>query len=98
ALNVDDRNLGVTAKGLAPLIALPHLGWLAFDANDDAMPIIGAFPHLRALICQDTVAGDDGFVALSTSQSLEYIWGRRCHNLRSRGFTALSEMPRLRGL
>jgi len=47
---------------------------------------------------QDTVAGDDGFVALSRSQSIERIWGRRCHNLRSRGFRALANMPSLRGL
>jgi hypothetical protein len=55
-------------------------------------------PRLRFLGCQDTVAGDDGFVALSQSQSIEYIWGRRCHNLRTRGFTALANMPALRGL
>ncbi len=55
-------------------------------------------PRLRFLGCQDTVAGDDGFVALSQSQSIEYIWGRRCHNLRTRGFAALARMPALRGL
>jgi hypothetical protein len=49
-------------------------------------------------MCQDTVAGDDGFAALSRSQSIEYIWGRRCYNLRSRGFRALASMPALRGL
>ena len=31
-------------------------------------------------------------------ESIEYIWGRRCHNLGTRGFLALSEMPALRGL
>jgi len=98
ALNLDDRALQVTSLGLAPLVGLPNLGWLAFDATDDAMPYIAAMPRLRFLGCQDTVAGDDGFVALSQSQSLEYIWGRRCHNLRTRGFTALAEMPALRGL
>jgi hypothetical protein len=55
-------------------------------------------PRLRFLGCQDTVAGDDGFVALSRSRSIEHIWGRRCHNLRTRGFKALAEMPALRAL
>jgi hypothetical protein len=98
ALNLDASELGITAAGLAPLVALPNLGWLAFDATDDAMPYIARMPRLRFLGCQDTVAGDDGFVSLSQSQSIEYIWGRRCHNLRARGFAALARMPALRGL
>jgi hypothetical protein len=98
ALNMDSDRLAVTGAGLAPLVDLPNLGWLAFDAKDDAMPWIAAMPRLRFLMCQDTVAGDDGFVALSRSRSLEYIWGRRCHNLRSRGFVALADMPALRAL
>jgi hypothetical protein len=98
ALNVDSDRLAITGAGLAPLVDLPHLGWLAFDAKDESMPHIAALPHLRFLMCQDTTAGDDGFVALSRSQSIEYIWGRRCHNLQRRGFTALAEMPALRHL
>jgi hypothetical protein len=98
ALNLDASELGITAAGLAPLVGLPNLGWLAFDATDDAMPYIARIPRLRFLGCQDTVAGDDGFVSLSQSQSIEYIWGRRCHNLRTRGFAALARMPALRGL
>jgi Leucine Rich repeat len=98
ALNLDASELGLTAAGLAPLVGLPQLGWLAFDATDDAMPLIARMPRLRFLGCQDTVAGDDGFVALSQSNSIEYIWGRRCHNLRTRGFAALARMPALRGL
>jgi hypothetical protein len=62
------------------------------------MPAIARMPRLRFLGAQDTVAGDDGFVALSQSSSIEYIWGRRCHNLRRRGFLALARMPALRGL
>src|SRR6516162_5016809 len=62
------------------------------------MPYIARMPSLRFLGCQDTVAGDDGFAALSQSQSIEFIWGRRCHNLRTRGFAALARMPALRGL
>jgi hypothetical protein len=98
ALNLDASELGITAAGLVPLVALPNLGWLAVDATDDTMPIIARMPHLRFLGCQDTVAGDDGFVALSQSRSIEYVWGRRCHNLRTRGFAALANMPVLRGL
>lgn len=98
ALNLDASELGITAAGLAPLVGLPNLGWLAFGATDDAMPYIARMRRLRFLGCQDTVAGDDGFVALSQSQSIEYIWGRRCHNLRTRGFAALSRLPALRGL
>ena len=98
ALNLDHDTLAVTAAGLEPLADLPHLGWLGFDATDEAMPRIAAMPQLRFLMCQDTVAGDEGFVALSRSQSLEYIWGRRCYNLRGRGFSALATMPALRGL
>jgi Leucine Rich repeat len=98
ALNLDASELGITAAGLAPLVGLPELGWLAVDATDDSMPYIARMPRLRFLGCQDTVAGDDGFVSLSRSQSIEYIWGRRCYNLRTRGFAALPRMPTLRGL
>jgi hypothetical protein len=98
ALNIDDSELGLTAKALAPLIGLPNLGWLAFDAKDDSMPFIAAMPTLRFLGCQDTPAGDEGFAALGQSRSIEYIWGRRCHNLGDRGFRALGNIPTLRAL
>ena len=98
ALNLDASGLGISAAGLAPLTTLPHLGWLACDATDAHMPYIAGMQSLRFLGCQDTVAGDDGFVALSASRSIEYIWGRRCHNLRTRGFSALARMPGLKGL
>ena len=97
-LNIDARQLAITAAGVAALVPLPRLGWLAADAKDDWMPHIAAMPRLRFLGAQDTATSDDGFVALGRSQSIEYIWGRRCHNLRRRGFLALSEMPRLRAL
>jgi len=97
-LNIDDSHLSITAAALAPLVSLPNLTWLAVDAKDDWMPYIAQMPSLRFLGIQDTVAGDEGFVALGRSQSIERIWGRRCHNLRSRGFRALANMPRLRGL
>lgn len=98
ALNVDDVRLGLPGDALAPLRDHPHLGWLAFDAHDDAMPHVAAMPHLRFLVCQDTPATDTGFTALSRSASLEYLWGRRCHGLTRRGFEALSTMPALRAL
>ena len=98
SLNIDDRSLAITAAAMEPIASLPHLGALSVDARDDWMPWIAAMAHLRYLGIQDTAAGDEGFVALSGSPSIEYIWGRRCHNLRSRGFAALSAMPALRGL
>jgi hypothetical protein len=98
ALNLDCSALQITAAGLAPLVGLPNLGWLAVDATDAAMPYIARMPGLRFLGCQDTAAGDGGFMALSQSPSIEYIWGRRCHNLRTKGFAALARMPALRGL
>ena len=77
--------------------------WVSSDAkdklcDDDAMRHIGAIPHLRMLMGQGTVASDQGFAALSRSQTIEYIWGRECPNLTGRGFAALSTMPALRGL
>jgi hypothetical protein len=93
-----DSHLPVTAAGLEPLISLARLAVLSADPQDDWMSFIAQMPHLRALGAQDTTAGDEGFVALSRSRSIEYIWGRRCHNLRTRGFTALAAMPALRGL
>ncbi|MDP9205505.1 MAG: hypothetical protein M3P12_08620 [Gemmatimonadota bacterium] len=95
ALNVDSDQLAITGAGLAPLVNLPNLGWLAFDAKDESMPYIAALPRLRFLLCQDTAASDDGFIALSRSQSIQYIWGRRCYNLQRRGFMALANMPAL---
>lgn len=98
ALNLDSSDLAIGGAGLTHLARLPNLGSLAFDATDETMPFIAALPRLRFLGCQDTRAGDNGFIALSRSQTIERIWGRRCHNLRTRGFVALSKMPALRGL
>jgi hypothetical protein len=98
ALNIDAAELGITPAGLVPLIGLPRLGWLAVDATDESMTHIARMPRLRFLGCQDTTAGDDGFESLGRSRSIEYIWGRRCHNLRSRGFRALGQIPTLHGL
>ena len=93
-----DTSIKFTRAGVAHLAALPKLGRLSIDAKDDSMPVIAGMPSLQFLLVQDTDAGDDGFEALSRSQSIEMIWGRRTHNLHKRGFVALSRMPRLRGL
>jgi hypothetical protein len=97
ALNIDGP-VQVTAEGIAPLAQLPNLGWLGVDPTDEAMRHIAAMPRLRMLMCQDTKAGDEGFEALSRSQTIEYIWGRKCYGLTGRGFAALAAIPSLRGL
>ncbi len=97
ALNIDGP-VQMTAGGLAPVTQLPNLGWLGVDPTDNAMEHIAAMPRLRMLMCQDTNAADDGFVALGQSRSIEYIWGRKCYGLSARGFAALAAMPALRGL
>jgi hypothetical protein len=91
----------LTPRGLARLADLPSLGFLGCQGelcNDEAMGYIAAIPRLRMLMAQGTVASDDGFEALSRSQTVEYIWGRECPNLTGRGFAAMAAMPRLRGL
>ena len=55
----------MTGAGIKPLLKLENLGWLGCDPRDDAMTSIGVMPRLRVLSCQDTSAGDEGFVALS---------------------------------
>jgi hypothetical protein len=92
---------GVTPKGLKPLSEIRNLGFFGCEGklcDDEAMTYIAAMPHLRMLMAQGTVAGDDGFRALSRSETIEYIWGRECPNLNGRGFAALAAMPALRGL
>lgn len=98
ALNLDDARCSVSADGIGRLAALPRLAWLAFDAKDDTMGAIAALPRLRNLMCQDTSASDAGFIALSRSCTIEYIWGRRCYGLTGAGFRAMGNIPSLRGL
>jgi hypothetical protein len=91
----------ITPDVFATLANLPSLGFLRCEGSlcdDTAMRHISAIPRLRMLIAQGTVATDDGFVALSRSPTLEYLWGRECPNLTGRGFAALSHLPVLRGL
>jgi hypothetical protein len=92
---------GITSDGFAHLVDLPNLASLGADgelSDNVAMRYIAAMPRLRQLRAQGTVATDEGFEALSKSQTLESLWGRECPNLGSRGFVALSRMPALRGL
>ncbi len=90
-----------TPAGLRAFAEIPNLAFLGCDGkrcNDEAMRQIAGIPRLRMLMAQGTVATDDGFDALSRSQTIEYIWGRECPNLTGRGFVALAAMPSLRGL
>jgi hypothetical protein len=91
----------VTPAGFAHLARMPNLLSLGCDgrlSDDVAMGHIAAMPRLRRLRAQESVATDDGFVALGRSKSLEFFWGRECPRFGSRGFLAFSEMPALRGL
>jgi len=93
--NLAGDQKALTLRGLEALTTLPRLAWLAIEADDSSMPVIARIPGLRFLGIQDTSAGDDGFEALASCSTLEAIWGRQCHNLRRRGFTALARLPRL---
>jgi hypothetical protein len=100
-LNLFWHTTGFTSNGLSALTALPNLGFLGCDGkrcDDDAMRHIATIPSLRMLMTQGVIAGDDGFEALSRSQTVEYLWFRESPNLTGRGFVALSGMPNLRGL
>jgi hypothetical protein len=91
----------LTPDGLGALSALPNLGMLGCEGrlcDDTAMAHVGAIPGLRMLMAQGTVASDEGFVALSRSETLEHLWGRDSGNLKGRGFRALAELPALKGL
>jgi hypothetical protein len=92
------RLRGDDLQVLDGLSNLVYLGCQGEPCDDDAMRHIAALPKLRMLMGQGTVATDDGFNALSRSQTIEYFWGRECPNLTSSGFVALSRMPGLKGL
>jgi ankyrin repeat protein len=91
----------ITAEGFRYLVDMPGLTTLGCDgrlSNDGAMRYIASMPRLRKLRAQESVATEDGFIALSQSKTLETLWGRECQNFASRAFAALSEMPALRSL
>lgn len=97
----DDSGSRVTPAGLEAFSTLEHLAWLGCTSrlcDDEAMRRVARIPGLRFLMCQDTIAGDDGFGAVAESSSIEFIWGRRSNNLTAAGFARLSGMPQLRGL
>ena len=89
---------GDDLHSLASLLNLGYLGCQGELCDDDAMRYIAALPQLRMLMGQGTVATDNGFRTLSRSQTIEYIWGRECPNLKGPGFAALAEMRALKGL
>ncbi len=91
----------ITTDGFAHLIRMPNLEALGCDgelSDNTALGHIAAMPRLKRLRIQESVATDDGFVALARSQTIEGIWGRVCPNFGSRGFVAFSKMPSLRRL
>ena len=91
----------ITPEGFAVLAGLPNLLVLGCDetlSDDAAMPHIAAIPRLRKLRAQSSVATDEGFIALSRSQTLEEFWGRVCPHFTGQGFLAFSRMPSLRTL
>jgi len=91
----------ITTDGFAHLTHLPNLEVLGCDgalSDDVAMGHIAALPRLKRLRIQESVASEDGFVALARSKSIEGIWGRVCPNFGSRGFAAFSKMLSLRSL
>jgi hypothetical protein len=101
ALNVHWTSSDTMSRDLSLLSSLAHLGFLAIDGDlcdDEAMRQIGRLPRLRMLLAQQPVAGDEGFIGLSASKTLEYLWGRQCPQLTGRGFTAMASMPSLKGI
>ncbi len=95
ALDIDDASLNLTGRAIVPLFSMASLAKLAFDAKDDAMRVIARLSRLRFLSCQDSTASDAAWAGLGASESIESIWGRRCHGLSDGGFAALSKMPKL---
>ena len=101
ALNVHWTSPETTSRDLGVLSSLTNLGFLAIDGDlcdDEAMRQIGQLPHLRMLLAQEPVAGDEGFAGLSQSRTLEHLWTRQAPHLTGRGFTAMASMPSLQGL
>jgi hypothetical protein len=101
ALNLHWTSGGATSADLSQLASLASLGFLAIDGDlcdDEAMRQIGRLPGLRMLLAQEPAAGDAGFLGLSESQTLEYLWTRQCPGLSGRGFAAMTSMPSLKGL
>ena len=91
----------ITSGAFVHLAAMPNLMSLGADgklSDDVAMRHFAAIPRLKNLRAQEAVATDDGFEALSRSQTLMGFWGRVCPNFGSRGFLAFLRMPALERL
>ena len=91
----------ITTDSYVHLTQLPNLMAFSCDgrlSDDVALLHIAAMPRLKRLQIQESVASDEGFVALAKSQTIEQIWGRVCQNFGSRGFVAFAKMPALRTL
>jgi hypothetical protein len=91
----------ITSAGLAHVTAMKSLTSLNCDGricDDVAMRHFAAIPRLKKLVAQEAVASEDGWIALSNSKTLEFLWGRECPNFASRAFVAFSKMPKLRAL
>ena len=86
---------GITAGRLrasgSPAESRLRLGCDGELSDDAAMRHIAAIPRLRRLRAQESAATDEGFVALSRSQTLECFWGRECPHFGSRGFRRVLE-------
>jgi hypothetical protein len=94
-----DRSIPpMTAAALEPIVRMRGVESLWCDPADDAMAVIAVMSRLRKLMCQDTAASDDGWIALGRSTTIESIWGRRNPRLTGRGLEGLSTMPALRTL
>lgn len=88
----------IERRALEPVARMAGLESLWCNPGDGAMAAIAAMPRLRKLMCQDTRASDDGWVALAGSRSIESIWARKSRGLRGRGLRAMASMPALRRL
>jgi hypothetical protein len=101
ALNLDWNPDLMSSAALGCLGAMSRLGFISINGDrldDEAMRQAGRLPHLRMLLGQGPVAGDEGFEGLAASKTLEHYWGRECENLTGRGFRALTAIPTLQGL
>jgi len=91
----------ITSEGLAHVAGMKSLASLNCDGricDDTAMSHIASIPRLKKLVAQEAVASEEGWIALSKSKTLEFLWGRECPNFGSRAFVAFSKMPKLKAL
>jgi len=93
------KGSSVSAKGiqrLNQLSGLRALGCMAAACDNETLALMGDFPGLEFLECQDGGADDTGFSALAGCHSLKAIWGgKRCDGLTARGLRELAKLPAL---